>query len=344
MDFPNIVQIARASGDDSISHVIEVLNESNEALQDIPWYPCNSGQTHITTIRTGIPVPAWRMLNAGVPKVSSTRAQISANCGMCEAYSDIDKKEVDLAKKGENGQAGAANFMAQENDAVIEGFGQEASRAMFYGDPSKPQEPVGLAKYYDKCNGTDRTKSSFNCISAGGEGSDNTSIWFVSWGPTTIHGIYPQGTTAGFHEEYKGQVTVTDAEGKMFEALRTHYWWDMGFCVRDWRAAVRICNIDVSNLENAIDAVSNPAANLLKLMTKAYYRLKYIKYSGQNTGRTAIYVRPEIMEALDLQTQNKNNLMLTYSDVQGKPVLNFRGIPIRVQEKLKVAEGVVPAA
>lgn len=349
MNYPSITEIARGSGNASISNIIEVLNQSNEALQDIPWIACNSGQTHITTIRTGLPKPSWRMLNAGVPKDGSTRAQIKASCGMLEAYSEIDKKEVELAKKGTNGQEGAANFLAQENAAWIEGFGQEASRVMFYGDPSKPQEPVGFCNYYNKfgngATAAPRTNSAFNCISAGSgsngaaTGTDNTSVWFVTWGPTTIHGIYPAASTAGFKEEYLGEHTVKDPDGNQFQALRTHYQWDMGFCVRDWRAAVRICNIDMSDLASA----NGSAADLLKLFTKAYYKLQWRKYSGQNTGRTAIYCRPEILEFLDNQTMNKSNLQLTYSDVQGKPVLNFRGIPIRVQESILDNEEAVTA-
>lgn len=342
MDYPSILEIARGSGNASVSSIIEVLNESNEALQDIPWIPCNSGQTHITTIRTGLPTPTWRMLNAGVPKGGSTRAQIKANCGMLEAYSEIDKKEVELAKKGANGQEGAANFLAQENAAWIEGFGQEAARVLFYGDPSKPQEPVGLNHYYNHVDASaTKHESAFNVIDGGGTGSDNTSVWFVTWGPTTIHGIYPAATTAGFSEQYLGEHTVEDSEGKQFQALRTHYQWDMGFVVRDWRAGVRICNIDMSNLANAVNADSNPAADLLKLFTKAYYKLKYRKYSGQTTGRTCIYCRPEILEALDIQTLAKvggAHGFLNYTDVQGHPVLNFRGIPIRVQESLLATE------
>ena len=343
MNYPSITEIARGSGNASISTIIEQLNQTNDALQDIPWIPCNSGQTHITTIRTGLPTPTWRMLNMGVPKSGSTRAQIKANCGMLESYSEIDAKEVELAKKGANGQEGAANFIAQENAAMIEGFGQEISRVMFYGDASKPQEPVGFSHYYSAygSSSTPITNSAFNVINGGGNGSDNTSVWFISWGPTTVHGIYPSASTAGFKEEFLGKHTAQDANGGQFEIYRTHYTWDAGFCVRDWRAAVRICNLDMSNLADA----SGSAADLLALFTKAYYKLKYRGYSGQTGNiRTAIYCRPEILEFLDNQTMAKNNLHLTYADIQGKPVLNFRGIPIRVQQSLLATEAAVPAA
>ena len=341
MNYPTILEIARGSGNASISTIIEMLNETNEALQDIPWIACNSGQTHITTIRTGLPTPTWRMLNMGVPRTGSTRAQIKANCGMLEAYSEIDAKEIELAKKGANGQEGAANFIAQENMAMIESFGQEISRVMFYGDASKIAEPVGLCHYYSKCgtDATPHTESSFNCINGGGSGSDNTSVWFVTWGPTAVHGIYPAATTAGFKEESLGYHTAQDSLGNQFQIYRTHYQWDAGFCVRDWRAAVRIANLDMSDLR----AANGNAADLLSLFNKAYYKLKYRGYSGSAAGRTAIYCRPEILEFLDNQTRKTSNLLLNYSDVQGKPVLNYRGIPIRVQQSLLATEGTVPS-
>lgn len=342
MNYPTILEIARGSGNASISTIIEVLNETNDALQDIPWIACNSGQTHITTIRTGLPTPTWRMLNMGVPKTGSTRAQIKANCGMLEAYSEIDAKEIELAKKGANGQEGAANFIAQENQAMIEGFAQEISRVMFYGDASKIAEPVGFCHYYAKCENpgvTPHTDSAFNCINGGGSGADNTSIWFVTWGPTAIHGIYPAATVAGFKEESLGYHTAQDSLGNQFQIYRTHYQWDAGFCVRDWRAGVRIANLSMTAL-----STGTSAPDLLALLNKAYYKLKYRGYSGQNAGRTAIYCRPEILEFLDNQTRKQSNLLLTYSDVQGKPVLNYRGIPIRVQQSLLATEGAVPVA
>lgn len=346
MNYPSILEIARGSGNASISAIIEVLNETNDALQDIPWIACNSGQTHITTIRTGLPTPTWRMLNMGVPKSGSTRAQIKANCGMLEAYSEIDAKEIELAKKGANGQEGAANFIAQENQAMIEGFGQEISRVMFYGDPSKIAEPVGLCHYYDKCGtaSTPHTNSAFNVINGGGDTTGvsavNTSVWFITWGPTAVHGIYPAASTAGFKEEALGYHTASDANGNQFQIYRTHYTWDAGFCVRDWRAAVRIANLDMTKLAND----SSGRADLLALFNKAYYKLKYRGYSGQAGGRTAIYCRPEILEYLDNQTMKKSNLLLNYSDVQGKPVLNYRGIPIRVQQSLLATEDALPNA
>ena len=327
--YPTLMDVARRSGDPSISRIVEIISKSNPILDDIPWIECNSGVTHITTIRTGIPTPTWRMLNSGVPNGKSTTKQIKAHCGMLEIYSEIDAMQVELAKRN-GGQAGAADFIASENAAFIEGFGQEIARVLFYGDPSLPQEPVGLINYY---NVLTAAGAETNVLTGGGGGSDNTSIWLIAWGPESIHGLYPQGSKAGLSENFRGVQTVKDASNNQFEAYRTHYKWDAGIVVRDWRCAVRVANVDLSE---AIGNTSN-AVNILQALTKAIYKLP--KKSAST--RPAIYMRKELITLLDLQCQAKSNLLLNYTNVAGQPVLTFRGIPIREQETLLATESVV---
>lgn len=325
-NYPTLMDVARRSGRAEISKPVEILNQANPYIEDIPWIECNSGVTHLTTIRTGIPKPAWRMLNSGVPNVKSTTAQIKAGCGMLEAYSEIDESQVELARKN-GGEDGVYDYLASENAPIIEGFGQTLADALIYSDGSDPKKPVGLVNYYNKL--PSKTKET-NVIDGGGTGNANTSIWLVQWGPDSIHGIYPQGSFSGFREKYLGVHTVQDIEGNQFQAHRTHYKWDAGFVVRDWRCGVRIANIDV----DAAVANSESAANLLDLLTRATYKLP----NKPGSTRSVIYLRKEILTLLDLQCQNKTNLMLSYQDVFGKRVLTFRGIPLREQETLKIDE------
>lgn len=329
-NYPTLMDVARRSGSDSTRAIVEVLNKTNDALDDIPWIECNSGVVHKTTSRTSIPTPVWRMLNAGVPVKKSTTKQVSVGCGMLEVYAEVDCKQVKLAARGQvddaSAKAAMSNAIANENEAFIEGFGQEISRVMFYGDPAKPQEPVGFTNYYSAL-------SDKNVINGGGSGDDNTSIWLIAWDKMAVHGIYPQGSKAGFSEEFLGQQTVKDADGNQFEAYRTHYSWDAGFVVRDNRCAVRICNLDVSDLVSG----ATEAADLIDLMVSAIYKLP----KSARGYRKAFYARPEVLTALDKQTRKVSNLMLNYGDVFGKQILTFRGIPVREQESLLATESKV---
>lgn len=325
--YPTLMDVARLSGDAKTSAIVEVLNKTNDALDDIPWIACNSGVVHKTTTRTSIPTPVWRMLNKGVPTEKTTTKQMSVGCGMLELYAEVDVDQVNLAAHGivdnASSNAAASHALANENKAFIEGFGQEISRVMFYGDPAKPQEPLGLTHWYSDL-------SEKNVINGGGRGADNTSIWLVAWDPMAIHGIYPQGSKAGLSEKFLGEQTVKDADGNQFQAYRTHYKWDAGFVVRDPRCAVRICNVSVNDLISG----SSEAADLIDLMVEAIYKLP----KTARGYRRAFYVRPEILTALDKQTRKVNNLMLNYGDVYGREVLKFRGIPVREQESLLATE------
>jgi hypothetical protein len=328
-NYPTLMDTARRSGK-SAEAMAEVLNLANPMLDDIPWKECNSGVSHITTIRTGIPKPVWRMLNSGVPNVKSTSKQIVAHCGMLEAYAEVDTKLIDLARRN-GGEVGAANYIASENKAIIEGFGQEIARVIFYGDNSKPQEPIGLIHYYNKLGSL---SNETNVIDAGGQtASDNTSIWLVHWGEDTIHGLYPQGSAAGLKENALGEHTVKDADGNQFQAYRTHYGWDAGLVVRDWRYGARIANIDVNKVLTQADG----AMDVLKMLTLATYKLP----TKTAAGRSAFYLRKEILTLLDIQLQQKPNLQLNYETVEGRKVLTFRGIPLREQETLSLKEKLV---
>ncbi len=324
-NYPTLMDVARRSGNASATEIVEVLNKTNQALDDIPWIECNGGVVHKTTTRTSIPTPVWRMLNGGVPVAKSTTKQMTVGCGMLEVYAEVDVDQVNLAGAGiiDDAKANAAVSKAikAENEAFIEGFGQEISRVMFYGDPSKPQEPLGLCHWYGSLSSTNVISGATGSDS----GDDKTSIWLIAWDKQAIHGIYPQGSVGGLHEKFLGEQTVKDAAGNQFQAYRTHYKWDAGFCVRDNRCAARIANIDISTLGGG------SAADLVDLMVKALYKLPRFARSQY---RKAFYMRPELAEILDKQARKTSNLMLNYGDVFGKEILTFRGIPVREQDSI----------
>src|SRR5690606_33519005 len=255
---PTLLDLAKMlDPDGKIAAVVEILNQTNEILDDMTWVEGNLPTGHRTTVRTGLPAPTWRKLYGGVQPTKGNTAQVTDNCGMLEAYAEVDKALADL-----NGNTN--EFRLNEDRAHIEGMNQELAETLFYGNEgTEPEAFTGLAPRYNDLSAPNKD----NIIDAKGSGNDNASIWLVCWSPTTVHGIIPKGSTAGLQVNDKGQVTIenVDGAGGRMEAYRTHYRWDAGLTVCDWRYVVRICNISKSAL--TADASSGP--NLPALMFEA---------------------------------------------------------------------------
>jgi hypothetical protein len=81
----------RLDPDGKVPTIVELLSQSNEVLLDMQWREGNLPTGHRTTVRTGLPAVAWRLLNQGVTPSKSTTAQIDEQCGMLEAWSEVDK-------------------------------------------------------------------------------------------------------------------------------------------------------------------------------------------------------------------------------------------------------------
>jgi hypothetical protein len=147
--------------------------------------------------------------------------------------------------------------------------------------------------------------------------------------------IYPKGTQAGLKHKDLGEQTETDANGGKRQVLTTHYTWDVGVALRDWRHIVRIANIDVSSLATAGEA-GYTGANLINLLIKGLHKLENLK-----GGKIAIYCNRDVMTAIDLLAANKDNVYLTQKDFGGQMVTMFRGFPFRLCEAILSTEAAV---
>lgn len=317
----------RLDPDGKVPTIVELLSQSNEILDDMLWMQGNLPTGHRTTVRTGLPTVAWRLLNQGVATSKSTTAQIDEQCGQLEAWSEVDCKLANL-----NGNV--KDFRASEAMAFVEAMNQEMAGTLFYGNSGlAPEEFTGLSPRYSAISGA--TNAS-HVISGGGSGSDNASIWLVVWGAQTVFGIFPKGSKAGLEHEDYGEVTTevtAGVGGTRMRAYQERWGWDAGVALRDWRFAVRICNIDISNL---VALSSN--ADLPKLMIKALYRIPNLKM-----GKPAFYMNRTCMEMLDIIRRNDviSGGGLEYGVVDGKRVPNFRGVPIRICDQLTETEATV---
>ena len=325
---PSLVDVAKSMDPDgSIADVAELLQESNEILEDIPWMEGNLPTGHQSTVRVGIPTPTWRLINGGVSPTKSEKDQITEGIGMLEDWSQVDK---DLAELNGN----TAAFRLSEAKAHVEGMAQEFAQTFFYGALASAEEFVGLSPRYNSLS----ANNGQNILDAGGVGSDNSSIWLLGLSTDTICGIYPKGSKAGLLHENLGLQTVqtaTGIDGAMLRAYQDHWQWKGGLHVKDWRFGVRIANIDISNLTS-----ETGAADLIKLMAKAVHRIPRMNTKGV---KFCWYMNRTVFQMLDIQAMNKLETGggITYKNFDGQEIPTFRNFPVRICDQLLETESQV---
>lgn len=309
---------------EAAGNIIELMNQTNDILNDVRFMESNQSDGHLTRMRTGLPEAHWRRLYRGTPYSKSQWTQVKEPCSLMESRMMIDVAEAALY--GDN----ASRFRTSEGVAFMEAMRQKAARTLFYGDSDvNPDEFKGLALRYP-------AKGSPNVVDAGATGTTAcTSAWLVSWGDRTVHGLYPKGSKAGLEHKNLGEQTVDDDQGKPFEALVDKYTWSLGLAVRDWRACVRVANIN--------------AANLFKRKGEAgFIDLQKLFISAKNKMPEAMrqkavwYVNEELMNALELQSTDAGNIHLVYGEAfksEGTPLLFGR--PVRQCDAIKSDETVI---
>ena len=162
---------------DKAGQIIELMNKTNDIMDDVPWMEANQSDGHLTRIRTGLPAVYWRRLYQGTPPAKSQWSQVKEGCGILEAIMELDVEEIRLYGDRDR------SFRMSEGIAFAEAMRQKVALTLFYGDSNRnPDEFNGLAMRYPASDAE-------NVLDAGGRAGGCTSLWLVSWGPQSVHGI-----------------------------------------------------------------------------------------------------------------------------------------------------------
>ena len=324
--------------------IAELLNQSNELMQYLPWIEGNLVTGHKASVRAGLPTVQFRRFYQGVAVSKSDRAIIEDVCAMQSARSEVDKGLADL-----NGDAAA--FRLSEAIAFVEAMTQNAAQTLIYGDVTTNKDAfTGLTPRYNAISGGANTAA--NILDAGGTGSDNTSVWLLVLGENTVTGIFPKGSKAGLVHEDLGVIDAFDANNNRFRAYAETWDWNYGLHVKDWRYAVRIANIDVSDLTSQSGTQAITASTWInKLMAKAFARIP-----SMGMGTAVFLASRTVKEMLSVGALDKSQNALSFTtalDQYGKVTagsvggagtglqggqLAFQGVPVLTVDKISSAE------
>jgi hypothetical protein len=316
------------NGNEAIRILVNYMSEQTALAQDVMWRATNKDTEYIFRVANALPAVQFRSINEGVFPTRGSATIITETCSLMESTFIIDKELMDISPDKQI-------YRLEQAQNHLEAFMQKFSEELWYGNRSgDPRGLQGLSERYSTLAGP----AGDQILDAGGTGNNNASIWIITHGDRSFHGLYPKNTRAGFEHIAGGKENIQDKTDAATGAIATYegyldrFKWRVGIALPDWRQIVRICNISVSDLLTAGTA-SDTSADLLLLMTRAANRLKSV-----TQGRIAIYMNREVKEAWEIQLLNKQNLALTFDSATGKIVTGFHGWPIKIDDMLISAE------
>lgn len=299
----------------AIAAIVEILKDTNPILEDMPFMEGNLPTGHLITLRDGLPTAHWRALNEGTPRSKSATRQVTEACGMLHTTCTVDK---DLARI----DGRVAQLRTSENVAHLQAMNNEMARALFYGDISADvKEFVGLHPRFASLSDTNGAQ----IVDCDGTGSDNTSIWVITWGEMFAHGIYPKDTESGIVHRDMGEQVVTDSSGNEYIGYQDFFQLKTGLCVKDPRFISRMANIDVSDIADAGESGSS-APDLIMRFVDAFAAIENV-----DLGNTVIYANKTAHAALTkLALRDSNTQLWVERDIEKKRAITMMmGYPIR---------------
>jgi hypothetical protein len=316
------------NGQEAIRILVNYMSQQTALAEDIMWRPTNKDTDYIFRVENALPAVSFRSINEGVFPTRGSATNITETCSLLESTFVIDKELMEISPDKEI-------YRLEQAQGHLEAFTQKFAEEVWYGNRAGDARGLqGLSERYSNMAGP----AAEQIIDAGGTGTDNASIWIVSHGDRSFHGIYPKNTRAGFEhvagqkQDISDKFDASTGQTSTYEGYLDRFKWRFGIALIDWRQVVRIANIDVSALATAGTA-SDTSADLLLLMTRAANRLNNI-----STGKISIYMNRTVKEAWEVQLLKKQNLALTFDSATGKIVTGFHGWPIKVDDMLLNAE------
>lgn len=332
IDLASVMTLAEWSkkfgGREKLQKIIEVLTQFNSAMSDAQFKEANKLTSFLTTRRKFLPVGSEVNINEGAPVTQSRVEPFEEQSCVIIDWNEIDDILIQLA----GSEWKQARF--DEDIAHVHGLRQRFSQRLFYGSKAnnaKQLDGLGVRR------GTLSNAETYD--NAGGNASNTsnkTSMFFIKWGADAFHCFYPKGMAnkdymgLGIGMEDKGKHTLIEGASNELrrDIWRSKFSLQFGFVMRDERAVKVLRNISTTSIDG-IDDFSVDEENLIDIMT-SYYE------DFGNVEGLVCYTSAAVWAQLAKRARNSSHL--TLSEWDGKRILNFWGVPIRLDQQVSITE------
>ena len=336
----NLITTARQTANGMITDVAEVLNETNNAIEDALVQKSTDITSHMVTRRSRLPAVSWVKVGNGWNATVGLTNQAVETIGMMKARFLCPQDVMDI-------QANPDKYRANQERAYVEAMGQELSNTLFgnvsAGALSPVTEPAEeFAGFQYRYNSLSTSPTAY--VLSNGHTTDdstNTSIWFVQWALNKVYLITPRNMDGtGLKKEDKGLVytsgdnaAVSTATPPVYPnptnslwAYITEFSWNVGLAIEDQRAVKRLCNIDPDH--TADDTLDED-------------KIIQIRNNFKGNEKIYMYCNETVFTQLQILAKDKTNVNWTGEDPFGRPQFNFLDMPVRREDAITDVEPVL---
>ena len=334
----NLLLVTKMTNNNETLGVAEVLNETSEIAEDAIVQESTDMTSHVFSRRTSLPAVTWVKLGNGWNATTGLLNQVREEIGQLKARFLAPEDIMDI-------QPNPAKYRMQQERSFIESMGQELENTLvgnFSGGSLSPVSvpPEEFAGFQYRYNSLGTTDTNFVINNGNTTGNDNTSIWFVQWGPGKVYLISPRNAPGGLSKVDKGLIMVsgdnavasTSAVGtglnptNQLHAFVTEFAWRVGLAVEDTRTVKRLANIDsVAGSTHTLNV-----DNIIK-----------IQNNFKSRDMVSMYMNETIFTQLDILSKDKTNVFWSENNPFGRPQLFFRNSPVRRSDAITNVEGIL---
>jgi hypothetical protein len=335
-DRENLLLVTRMTNNNETLDVAEVLNETNEVIEDAVIQTSTDMTSHVFSRRTRLPAVSWVKLGNGWNATVGLLNQVREEIGQLKARFLAPQDIMDI-------QPNPSKYRMQQERAYIESMGQELANTLFGNfsagslspTVNPPEEFAGFQYRYNALSTDD---SNYVISNGNTTGNDNTSIWFVQWGAGKTYLISPRNAPGGLSKVDKGLVLVSGDNAvasttatsnnptNQLWAFITEFLWRVGLAIEDTRTTKRLCNIDSVSGET---------------FTLDVDKIIQIQNNFKSRDMVSMYTNETVFTQLDILAKDKTNVFWSENNPFGRPQLFFRNSPIRRTDAITNVEGII---
>lgn len=322
-----------STNDGSLIEIADTLSQTNKLMEVLPFHPTNETLKNVSGRITSFGTPEAVVANEGAASIINELEQV---IDVPIKYHNIITPDPEALLAINNVGEWRADRVKEYGMSYAEAIADQVVSGDSITNPGKSID--GLAKRLGSlpASATDVTDRYHTVRSAGGAGSDNSSIYVVGLGKMGVHGLYSKNGAAGFQYSLGNEQYInvgTAAAPRYIKTRPLDVSWRIGLKATNHRAMGRLANIDMSDLTDDASA----GANLVNELTHMINSTRV-----QSMGlRPALLANETVISYFETQRINYGGNAITLTNDLGMSLTAFKGIPFLQMDSIGGEEAVV---